>query len=116
MSRRAKAGSSRDDPIANGTADKLNLFDAAASDRELDEIFEHGLPQELGLEEERAVGVFGHELRAARHPLLERNLRAKGGTVVPLAQGQAYPTALAVNTTHLFWVNFGDGTIHGVPK
>jgi hypothetical protein len=39
-----------------------------------------------------------------------------GGTPVTLASGQAYPTWLAINSTRVFWVDFGDGTIRSVPK
>jgi hypothetical protein len=39
-----------------------------------------------------------------------------GGTPTPLAIGQGYPTGIAVNSTQVFWVNFGTGTINSVPK
>jgi hypothetical protein len=39
-----------------------------------------------------------------------------GGMAVPLATAQAYPTAIALNSTRAFWVDFGDGTIRSVPK
>ena len=39
-----------------------------------------------------------------------------GGPAVALATGQAYPTGIAINSTRVFWLNFGTGTINSVPK
>ena len=39
-----------------------------------------------------------------------------GATPVTLATNQAYPIGIALNSTLVFWVDFGDGTIRSVPK
>jgi hypothetical protein len=39
-----------------------------------------------------------------------------GGSLIPLATMQSDPNGLAVNSTRVFWANFGDGTIRSVPK
>jgi sugar lactone lactonase YvrE len=39
-----------------------------------------------------------------------------GRTPATLATGQASPARLAMNATHLFWTNAGDGTIASVRK
>lgn len=39
-----------------------------------------------------------------------------GGSATVLATGQAYPSALAVDTTGVYWVNGGDGTVVRLPR